>query len=403
MRPGVLYVCYDAVTEPLVQTQVVPYLKGLAAAGFRLHVLTFEKRRLSALEKASYGAAFAESGIRWHVLRYHRRPSLLATVFDVTLGTLTAVGLCLRHRLMVVHARSHVPATMALAAKSVVGTWFLFDVRGLLPDEYAEIGHWQRQGLKYRLVKSIESSLLLPHADALVFLTERIKAELAREERRPVAVIPCCVDTARSVCDAAVRDAVRAQYGWTERKVMIYAGKLGGWYPVGLMVQLFLAAREQDSSLFLQVLTPSDGSELEHALTGCGIARGDYDIRAATPTEVARTLQGADLGLSLILTVPSKRASSPTKLAEYLAAGIPVLSTRGIGDCDELLGTERVGVLLEGNDDVSYRAAAEAALRLLRDPDLRDRCRRVAHRWFSLQTVGMPRYLAIYDKVLALH
>src|SRR5205085_11606858 len=37
-----LYICYFGLREPLVQTQVLPYLRELAARGHRMSLLTFE-------------------------------------------------------------------------------------------------------------------------------------------------------------------------------------------------------------------------------------------------------------------------------------------------------------------------------------------------------------------------
>ena len=37
-----LYLCYFGLREPLVQTQVVPYLREMRAAGIEVSLLTFE-------------------------------------------------------------------------------------------------------------------------------------------------------------------------------------------------------------------------------------------------------------------------------------------------------------------------------------------------------------------------
>ena len=43
MNPArTLYICYFGLREPLVQTQVLPYLRALAARGLGVHLLTFE-------------------------------------------------------------------------------------------------------------------------------------------------------------------------------------------------------------------------------------------------------------------------------------------------------------------------------------------------------------------------
>ena len=41
---GSIYICYFNTEEPLVHTQVLPYLRALAQDGIDMHLLTFEKR-----------------------------------------------------------------------------------------------------------------------------------------------------------------------------------------------------------------------------------------------------------------------------------------------------------------------------------------------------------------------
>src|SRR5436309_8158153 len=109
MMPGSLYICYFNTEEPLVHTQVLPYLRAIAATGVRIHLLTYEKRgQLSHGERErrrELKQRLAIDGIRWHALKYHKRPSLPATVFDVMVGILFSAWLLLRHRLTIIHAR----------------------------------------------------------------------------------------------------------------------------------------------------------------------------------------------------------------------------------------------------------------------------------------------------------
>ena len=96
---------------------------------------------------------------------------------------------------------------------------------------------------------------------------------------------------------------------------------------------------------------------------------------------------------------PSKISSSPTKIGEYLAAGLPVVSTSGIGDVDELLEGPNVGVLVRRLEQADYEAAARDALELAADPEARERCRQVARETLSLEDVGVARYDDLYRQV----
>src|ERR687885_1497234 len=104
-----LYLCYFGLREPLVQTQVLPYLRRLAASGVDVSLLTFEpelKRRWTADELELERARLAAEGIRWHRLAYHKRPSIPATAFDVVAGALKAARVARREGVQVLHARS---------------------------------------------------------------------------------------------------------------------------------------------------------------------------------------------------------------------------------------------------------------------------------------------------------
>src|SRR5256714_10205343 len=181
MSISTLYLCYFGLREPLVQTQVLPYLRRLAASGVQVSVLTFEpelKRRWKADELEEERSRLAREGIRWHRLAYHKRPSLPATAFDILTGALFAARLARRERIQVLHARSHVPMAMALAARALTRCPTVFDLRRLLAEEDEDAGLWGAGALPFRAGKKLER-VGLRRADRGVVLTRRIPGWLA--------------------------------------------------------------------------------------------------------------------------------------------------------------------------------------------------------------------------------
>ncbi len=394
-----LYVCYLSLDDPLVETQVVAYLEGLAAHGHVLHLLTFETRRLSSSERRQRRASLLKRGISWHALRYHKRPSLLATMLDVVIGTGIAAVLVRRHRLDLVHARSHVPALMALAVRRLTGIRFVFDIRGLMAEEYRDAGRWPADGLAFRLTKRVERAAIA-RASAIVVLTHAVERLLFDPDASAVVhVIPCCADVERIAGQRSQRARTRALLGFDGRRVLIYVGKFGGWYMEREMAAFVSAARAYDPALLFYILTQSDPAPVEQACRLAGIPDDGFRIATVAPERIGEHLAAADAAISFIRRCPSKISSSPTKIGEYLASGLPVLSSSGIGDVDALLEHSTTGVLVERFDERSLLAAAERLWSLAADAGVAQRCIATATERLSLSRVGIPRYAEMYRQL----
>jgi glycosyltransferase involved in cell wall biosynthesis len=396
-----LYVCYLSLEDPLVQTQVVAYLEGLACRGHTIHLLTFEPK-LGRDRKRSLKDDLSRQGIGWRSLRYHKRPSLPATIYDALVGAVAAVWLVRRHRLDAVHARSHVPAAMGLIVRCLTGCRLLFDIRGLLGEEYVDAGRWRRGDLPYRLARWIERAAI-QRADGIVVLTERVRSHLfGREARRTTVVIPCCADLERLQSGSARSEQLRERLGLTGRSVMVYVGKLTAPYMDREMVEFFSVARRSDPRLAFLILTQAPPDSMLTELARAGIPESDYRITRSEPAALGDHLALADFAICFCRPSFARIASSPTKIGEYLGAGLPVVSGPGIGDVDGILDGRRVGAVVESFGQQSYERCASEVRKLASDPATRTRCREVAVESFSLQDVGVPAYDRLYREVAAM-
>lgn len=396
----VLYVSYSSLEDPLLWTQVVAYLAGLAQRGHSMHLLTFEPR-LDSGKHETVARDLKNLGITWHSRRYHKRPSLLATVFDALHGAFVSIRLTRRHRFDVIHVRNHVPAAMALIACRFINCRMIFDLRGLMADEYADAGRWKRGGVPYRLTERVQRATLR-QAYAVTIRTQAVRPYLGLPgfgEDAPV-VIPACADVERIQRWSGECEAVRAEIGAGDRPIMVYVGKFTGWYMEHEMADFVAVAKRLEPELFFLIVTQADPTPMLEELNRCGIGPLDYRILESAPNHIGRYLAAADVAISFIRPCLSKISSSPTKIGEYLAAGLPVVSSSGIGDVDALLHDNRTGVLVTDFCEPSYKVAAECMRALLADPHVRDRCRNVAERELSLSGVGIPQYHRLYRRLV---
>lgn len=378
-----------------MQTQVLPYLRQLAAGGVGVHLLTFEPGPWTSEELASEREHLASDGITWTDRAYHKSPSAPATAYDVLVGAWTAITYARRFKIDVLHARSHIPLAMALLARMFVNVRVIFDIRGLLAEEYVDIGNWTEGSLPFRMIKRLER-VGLKRADQLVVLTKRMEEWLVVQHgvaREKITVIPCCTDVARF-------DLPHLS-GSSDRLEVVYAGTATGLYLIEEVAKFFKQVQLREPRAYLRVLTHSSESQVSAVLKSVGIDTDDFYVGPASPEEVPAYFRRASIGVSFRKSTMAQIAASPAKIPEYLAAGLAVVSNVGIGDMDHIITSNRVGHVVVDFSEEALGNAATEILRLLADADLRQRCQQVARQHFDMVTVGGQRYLQLYRHISA--
>src|SRR6056300_228217 len=176
----ILYISYDGLLEPLGQSQVLEYQKNLSNK-YDIFIISFEKTTLDIKNEFhnSILKTLKVSNINWYKLSYHKKPSGLATAFDIFIGLLLAIFLIIRFNIKIIHARSYVPSVIALVLKKFMNVKFIFDMRGFWADERVDGGIWKNNSFLYKLAKWFESKFL-SNADHIVSLTNSAIDEIKK-------------------------------------------------------------------------------------------------------------------------------------------------------------------------------------------------------------------------------
>jgi glycosyltransferase involved in cell wall biosynthesis len=274
----------------------------------------------------------------------------------------------------------------------------VFDIRGLMVEEYEEAGRWRPGGVPSRVTRKVENAATR-RAARIVILTHKARRKLFEAERRSsVHVIPCCANLEQLKTGRLERDRVRRELGLTDLRVMVYVGKFPSWSMPDAMAEFFSSASGVVDRLHFLILTQGDGGVIRRELGRINAAPSSCTVTSVPPRQMGAYLAASDFAITFIRPAPSTICQSPTKLGEYLGAGLPVVYSGGIGDVDELMSPE-IGVRVAEHSPDSHREAAAAILRLANDPGCPDRCRATAERCLSLEHVGIPRYLAVYESL----
>jgi len=166
-----------------------------------------------------------------------------------------------------------------------------------------------------------------------------------------------------------------------DRRV-VYVGHLSPDRGTGDMIEVARLLRPH--GITVELIGPADRRAL--ALIEAAQAAGLLRWRGFVPNDQAMPmLDGALAGLSLLHDEPNFRHSRPTKVVEYMARGVPVVTTP-LPPAAELARGHECGFVVPFGDP---RAAADAVLELDRDISLRAKLGRRGHE-AAYSSLGWP-------------
>ena len=170
-------------------------------------------------------------------------------------------------------------------------------------------------------------------------------------QRGPETIIPCTLSAGFQLPApdevAGHRKIVRESLGWAEEAVvLVYSGSTAGWQSFELL-EGWLQKQLQKPEMHVLFLSQEDEriAQLESAFPG-RVAR-----RWLSHDEVLPHLYAGDYGIMLREESVTNRVASPTKFAEYLIAGLEVLSSPHIGDYPDFIREHGCGQLISTDEE----------------------------------------------------
>jgi glycosyltransferase involved in cell wall biosynthesis len=397
----VLYLSYDGMTDPLGQSQVIPYLKGLAELGHRITLVSFEKSDRLEFKGKYIKKLLAVHGIDWNPISYTKNPPVLSTVYDLLKLRRIGKNLHLKNQFTLVHCRSYLTALVGMYLKRRFGLKFLFDMRGFWADERVEGGIWNLKNPLFRSIyryfkkKEIE---LLEKADHVISLTYRAKEEIVTwkklNSQPAITVIPCCVDlesfSPNKIPAEKINELRTALAIADDSEVLGYVGSIGTWYMLPEMLDYFKVFTSYFPSAIFLFVTQENPATILQLAANKSIPEGSIRIKACTHDEVPLYISLMQRSIFFIKPSYSKMASSPTKQGELMAMGIPIVCNAGVGDTDHIVTTFSSGVVLEELNETSYNSQLLAPLTFDKNALIQG-----AKTYFSLDE-GVRSYQSVY-------
>lgn len=397
-----IFVSIDGMTDPLGQSQVLPYMFGLAKKGYVIKIVSCEKKENWIHHHQTIETLVQEAGITWDYCFYKTGTPFVSQQQNYLALKKLVVSKMTSNTIL--HCRSYLAGLIGLYCKQKFNSGFIFDMRGFWADERIEGGIWKKNSpigaYLYKYFKRKEKEMMV-NSDAIISLTHKAKTiilnwNLGINDSK-ITVIPCCADLNHfSKNNIEEKQFITFQSKFPQLKnkfVLSYVGSLGTWYMADEMLEFFKVLSDKIDSHFL-IITKDSEELVNKAAIKHHVSLDKVTVISSSRAEMPYYISLSSASLFFIRPSFSKSASSPTKMGELLSMQVPVVTNAGVGDVDSIIHETNCGVIIPDFNKKEYQQAVSD---LLENRNLyMSNTVTAASSYFSLQD-GIEKYAGVYN------
>ncbi len=388
-----IYFSYDGLLDPLGQSQILPYLECLIRSKHSFIVVSYEKAERKTEDILALTRRLSDLGVVWVHLPF--RAGKFEFVKRLVLGINALRKITRSVGLNIVHLRGFMPAV--IFKLSMIRVPHLYDFRGFALEEWAETGKIRQGSLSYLVLRWIDRKAVKT-ACGLVVLecsAESLLRKTYTVPNVPFKVIRTCTDVSLYQARKDSEDnLLRGPIGF------VLLGGARRPYRPDLALRLISQLLDAGVDCRIDFVNERDHEEIISISKTLGFPQDKFSILKLNQRDVPKALERYDCGMVFLDSSPWRRVCSPTKIGEYFAAGLPVVSIEGI-DVLEVLSVNTSCVEIIKNEELSGEIRMDTVERLMSfvlRPGIGADCQIVAQREFSMD-IAERLYDELYTEI----
>ena len=340
MKRDSLYISWDGLLDPLGESQILSYLRKLSSR-YQIEICSLEKSFRSKNEVDCLKKELNELGIIWNYSDF--KQAKFGTVRNLISLIRTVKNSMKTTSYKIFHCRSYMAMISGIIGVGILSrkVKLLFDIRGFLFLEKLELMNFVLKTIMLPFFCTVEKILFMK-ADRVVTLTHRSVPRIAGMTKAPVDVIPTCYNI--ELVETEESDYSEKEYDF------VYLGSAGGTYRLDIALKVFSAYKSCMKNARMLIINAS-----QHRLCMIEVKKlglGEFvDIVSCKHKEIGEYLKRCRYGVYFIDKKASKPAQCPTRFAELVAHGLPVITGSGIGDTDRIYRKYNPGIILNAKED----------------------------------------------------
>ena len=246
---------------------------------------------------------------------------------------------------------------------------------------------------KDKFFKALESSLF-KRADAVVTLTHESKTYIEKEFAKSpekINVIRTCVD----FNEFNAKKKLQHDFKISKKLRIGYLGSIDTAYDFNQFLRLVKDLDLRNIEIHLKVLSNTTNEVVMAYLKKNQLEHINHEVLFLNRNELSSAINEFDfLGFALKKSF-SLIASMPTKIAESLACGTPIICNNFNSDIQEMILENKIGILYDFSEPLNEKKYQEI-IDLIKDGSTSEVCVNFSKKYFSLQG-GVEKYRDIYN------
>ena len=385
----VLYICPDGILDNLGQTQVLPYIYGLNKKSYKFIILSFEKHDRKKEELLEQELILKKKNIIWYHLPFYpgRHHRLLRFIF----GPIKINLIFKKHKIGLIHLRAINAGALFLFSR--IKCPYIFDIRafaGQLVDYGLLKNSWLSKFFIYL------EKILINNSRGIVVLDKSgfnyLKSNFKLNSH--IEIIPTATNTKRF--NLIKKDNVNSQ---KKIKFVLLGGANFPYLTKKALLFLeILLKNKVDCNL--DIINKGDHEYIKEIINEINFPMSKVKIFSIKPKDIYKVLPNYDCGLVFIKTGNWIKMSSPTKIGEYLAAGLHVIGLEGIEVLERLSKeTKCVDVLPENLNHKNFDVyKIESLIKKIKDKNRKKNSSNIAKKYFDIDN-ALEKYLKLYKNI----
>ncbi len=388
------YISYDGLLDPLGNSQILPYLEGLSDRGFKFVVLSFEKVDREKKLINELNKRLKSKNISWIYLPFKKQ--FLGYFRRILKSCYVLNKISKNKNIALFHTRGILTAIVYLFCR--LKCPLIYDIRAFA-GEYIDCRRVSSNsifgyGLLFfeKVLINLSSGIVVLDESGFSYLRQnfkRLKAE--------IKIIPTCTDTKKFPVLEKLSENKNLEY-----YRFVFLGGARFPYRPDLALIFIKKLLENNINCKIDFINERDHYYIEKLCNDFNIPFENYDIFSLPQREVSTHLVNYHSGLIFNTSGAWRKMSSPTKLGEYLAAGLHIISLSGIEVINRL--SKKQPNIFDVLEEINFKEnltekKLKEIVNKISDPFLSINSRKLAEANFDI-SIANKKYKELYDLLL---